>query len=440
MPVPPDTLPLNRGAVTRREALRSGVASTLAAARVLAPSLFVGCSLGIPPRAPTVRIGLLHSQTGPLAIGSTSLRDVELDAVERFNAAGGVLGHRIDPRAPDPRSRTDLFPKRAAALLDDGAVALFGCWSSASRKAVLPIVEERDSLLFYPVQYEGNETSRNVIYGGQVPNQQVLPALDWLRSAPGGERKKFFLLGSDYVYPRTTNFIVRKWLAGTGVEIVGEEYVSLDSEDFAPLVARIRERGADCILNTVNGSGNIALFASLAEAGIDPAKLPLVSTSVSEDDLRSMPAAHVAGHWVLSSYFQTVDTLANADWMAGFRGEFGQNRVFGDSMEAAWCLIHLWKEAVEKAGSFATEAVRQVFAGGIGFDGPGGKMTIDPATQHATKYFRLGRVRPDRLCDVVVSSDGPLAPDPYPQIAFPGWKCDWTKEGLQPGPEVAIDG
>ena len=440
MPVPPDTLPLNRGAVTRREALRSGVASTLAAARVLAPSLFVGCSLGIPPRAPTVRIGLLHSQTGPLAIGSTSLRDVELDAVERFNAAGGVLGHRIDPRAPDPRSRTDLFPKRAAALLDDGAVALFGCWSSASRKAVLPIVEERDSLLFYPVQYEGNETSRNVIYGGQVPNQQVLPALDWLRSAPGGERKKFFLLGSDYVYPRTTNFIVRKWLAGTGVEIVGEEYVSLDSEDFAPLVARIRERGADCILNTVNGSGNIALFASLAEAGIDPAKLPLVSTSVSEDDLRSMPAAHVAGHWVLSSYFQTVDTLANADWMAGFRGEFGQDRVFGDSMEAAWCLINLWKVAVEEAGSFATEAVRQVFAKGIGFDGPGGRVTIDPATQHATKYFRLGRVRPDRLCDVVVSSDGPLAPDPYPQVAFPGWKCDWRKGGLEPGPEVSIDG
>lgn len=440
MPVPPDTQPLNRGAVTRRETLRSGVAATLAAARVLAPSLFVGCSLGIPPRAPTVRIGLLHSQTGPLAIGSTSLRDVEVDAVERFNAAGGILGFSIDPRAPDPRSRTDLFPKRAATLLDEGAVALFGCWSSASRKAVLPIVEERDSLLFYPVQYEGNESSRNVIYGGQVPNQQVLPALDWLRSGPGGERKKFFLLGSDYVYPRTTNFIVRKWLAGTGVEIVGEDYVSLDRKDFAPVVARIRERGADCILNTVNGSGNIALFAALAEAGIDPEKVPLVSTSVSEDDLRSMPAAHSAGHWVLSSYFQTVDTPANAAWMAGFRSEFGEDRVFGDSMEAAWCLINLWKVAVEQAGSFATEAVRQVFAAGIGFDGPGGRMTIDPATHHATKYFRMGRVRPDRLCDVVVSSDGPLAPDPYPQVAFPGWKCDWTKGGLQPGPEVSIDG
>lgn len=440
MPVPSDTHPLNRGAVTRREAIRSGAAATLAASRLLALSLFVGCSLGIPPRAPTVRIGLLHSQTGPLAIGSTSLRDVELDAVERFNAAGGILGFSIDPRAPDTRSRTDLFPKRAATLLDDGAVALFGCWSSASRKAVLPIVEERDRLLFYPVQYEGNESSRNVIYGGQVPNQQVLPALDWLRSGPGGERKKFFLLGSDYVYPRTTNFIVRKWLAGTDAEIVGEEYFSLDTKDFAPVVARIRERGADCILNTVNGSGNIAMFAALAEAGFNPAKLPMVSTSVSEDDLRSMPAAHSAGHWVLSSYFQTVDTPANAAWMAGFRSEFGEDRVFGDSMEAAWCLINLWKVAVEQAGSFATEAVRQVFAAGIGLDGPGGRMTIDPATQHATKHFRLGRVRLDRLCDVVVSSDGPLAPDPFPQVAFPGWKCDWTKGGLEPGPEVSIDG
>ena len=440
MPVPPDNLSHNRGALSRRQALRSGVAATLAASRVLAPSLFVGCSLGIPPRAPTVRIGLLPSQTGPLAIGSTSLRDVELDAVERFNAAGGILGYSIDPRAPDPRSRTELFPKRATTLLDDGAVALFGCWSSASRKAVLPLLEERDSLLFYPVQYEGNETSRNVIYGGQLPNQQVLPALDWLRSGPGGERKKFFLLGSDYVYPRTTNFIVRKWLAGTDATITGEEYLPIDQVDFSPVVARIRERGADCILNTVNGAGNIALVAALAEAGVDPAKVPLVSTSLSEDDLRSMPAAHISGHWLLSSFFQTVDTPANAAWMAGFRREFGQDRVFGDSMEAAWCLINLWKTAVEKAGSFATEAVRQVFAGGIGFDGPGGKMTIDPATQHATKYFRLGRVRPDRLCDVVVSSDGPLAPDPYPQVAFPGWRCDWTKGGLQPGPEVSIDG
>lgn len=441
MPLPPDPLSPRPGAgLSRRGALRSGAASTLAASRFLAPSLFVGCSLGIPPRAPQVRIGLLHSQTGPLAIGSTSLRDVEVDAVERFNAAGGILGYSIDPRAPDPRSRTDLFPKRAATLLDDGAVALFGCWSSASRKAVLPLVEERDSLLFYPVQYEGNESSRNVIYGGQVPNQQVLPALDWLRSGPGGERKKFFLLGSDYVYPRTTNFIVRKWLAGADAEVVGEEYVPLDTKDFAPVVARIRESGADCILNTVNGAGNIALHAAFAEAGIDPAKVPLVSTSVSEDDLRSMPASHVAGHWVLSSYFQTVDTPANAAWMAGFRSEFGHDRVFGDAMEAAWCLINLWKTAVEKAGSFAAEAVRQVFSTGIGFDGPGGRMTIDPATQHATKHFRLGRVRSDRLCDVVVSSDGPIAPEPYPQVAFPGWKCDWTKGGLQRGPEVSIDG
>ena len=443
MPVPPDTLsrlPCRGARLSRRGALQSGVAATLAASRVLAPSLFVGCSLGIPPRVPTVRIGLLHSQTGPLALGSTSLRDVELDAVERFNAAGGVLGYHIDPRAPDPRSRTELFPKRAASLLDDGAVALFGCWSSASRKAILPLLKKRDSLLFYPVQYEGTETSRNVIYGGQVPNQQVLPALDWLRSGPGGERKKFFLLGSDYVYPRTTNFIVRKWLALTDATIVGEEYLPFDQVDFAPVVARIVDSGADCILNTVNGAANIALFAALARAGVDRAKIAVVSTSLSEDDLRSMPAADSAGHWLLSSYFQTVDTPANAAWMTGFRREFGQDRVFGDSMEAAWCLIQLWKAAVEKAGSFATEAVRQVFAGGIGFDGPGGRMTIDPATQHATKYFRLGRVRPDRLCDVVVSSDGPLAPDPYPQIAFPGWKCDWTQGGLQPGPEVSIDG
>lgn len=424
---------------TRRTALRGGMTATLAASRLLAPSLFVGCSLGIPPRAPEVTIGLLHSQTGPLAIGSTSVRDIETHAVERFNAAGGILGHRVTVRSPDTRSRSELFPRRASDLLDAGAVALFGCWSSASRKAVLPIVEDRDAILFYPVQYEGNESSRHVVYGGQVPNQQVLPAIDWLASEAGGSRRKVFLIGSDYVYPRTTNFLAKKWFAAKGMAIVGEEYFPLDQVDFAPVVDRIVERGADCILNTINGESNIHLFENLA-ARLPSAQVPMVSTSLSEDELRSVPGGLAAGHFVLSNYFQTIDSPANREWMAGFRKEFGHDRVFGDAMQSAWCLIHLWKDAVEKAGSFAAEVVREAFSSGLSFAGPGGPVTLDPATQHCTRYFRLGRIRRDHLCDVVRSSEEPLAPDPYPQIAFPGWKCDWTKGGLQRGPEVTIDG
>lgn len=424
----------------RRAALRDGMGATLAAARLLAPSLFVGCSLGIPPRSPTALVGLLHSQTGALSSGSTSLRDVEMHAIERINAAGGLLGHRLEIRAPDTRSRTALFPRRAEALLDEGAVALFGCWSSASRKAILPILEARETLLFYPVQYEGNETSRNVVYGGQVPNQQVLPAIDWLASAAGGARKRVYLVGSDYVCPRTTNLIARRWFADEGIEVVGEEYLDLDQEDFDAVAKRIVASAADCILNTVNGSGNVPLFGALKQAGVDPVKVPMVSTSLSEDELRSVPRGEADGHWVLSSYFQTVDTPANREWMAGFRSEFGRDRVFGDTMESAWNLIHLWKAAVERAGSFATDAVRQAFASGLVFDGPGGLIRLDPATQHCTKFFRLGRIRRDRLCDVVLASEEPIDPDPYPQSVFPGWKCDWTKGGLERGPEVPIDG
>lgn len=426
--------------IPRRAALGRGAAATLAASRALAPSLFVGCSLGIAPRGPTVTVGLLHSQTGPLAIGSMSVRDVEIHAVERFNESGGILGRRVELRSPDTRSRTDLFPRRAERLLDEGVVALFGVWTSSSRKALLPVLEERDALLFYPVQYEGNESSRNVVYGGQVPNQQVLPAIDWLASAAGGGRKRMFLVGSDYVYPRTTNLLVRAWAKARGIEIVGEEYFPLDEKDFTALVGRVGASGADCVLNTVNGSGNIALFAALDSAGVEPAAVPVVSTSLSEDEFRSMPRGRGAGHLILSNYFQTVDTPANREWMDGFRASFGYDRVFGDAMESAWSLIHLWKAAVEKAGSFAVDAVRQAFADGLSFAGPGGPVALDPATQHCTRHFRLGRIRRDRLCDIVVSSEAPLPPDPYPQEVFPGWKCDWTKGGLERGPEVPIDG
>ena len=248
--------------IPRRQALRDGTAATLAAARLLAPALFVGCTSGVGPRSRTVSVGLLHSQTGPLAIGATGLRDVELHAFERINAAGGILGRTVEVRAPDPRSRPDLFVKRARQLLDGGAVALFGCWTSLARKAVLPVVEEARRLLFYSVQYEGNESSPYCVYGGMVPNQQIMPALDWLASAEGGGRRKLFLVGSDYVFPRTANFIARKYLAGKDLEAVGTAYVPLGDRDFGAVVKRIRESGADCVLNTVNGDSNLGLFAA----------------------------------------------------------------------------------------------------------------------------------------------------------------------------------
>jgi len=422
---------------SRRRAL--GTAATLAAARSLAPALFAGCSVA-PLHQPAVTVGLLHSQTGPLAISATGLRDIELHAFEQINAAGGLLGRKVELLAPDPRSRPELFVKRAEQLLDAGSVAVFGCWTSLSRKAVLPLFEQAKKLLLYSVQYEGNESSPYVVYGGSLPNQQILPTIDWLTGADGGGKNKIFLLGSDYIYPRTANFIAKKYLKSKGLTPAGEAYLPLGARNFSPVVQRILESGADCVLNTVNGDSNLGLFQALADAQVDPARIPVVSTSIAEDELRSLLPAQVRGHLCVSSYFQSLDTEANRGWIAGFRKEFGYDRVTGDPMEPDWCLVHLWKQAVQKAGSFETEAVRQAFREGLEFAGPGGRVRLDPRTQHTTKYFRVGRIRGDRQFDIVHSSAEPLPPEPYPQLAFPGWSVDWTKGGLTRGAEVDIDG
>ena len=441
---PPPTQPTfaatPRRAISRRRAVTEGAAATFAAARLLAPALFAGCSLGVASRSRAVPVGLLHSQTGTMAISATSLRDVQLFAIEKINTAGGVLGYQLEARSPDPRSRPELFVKRAGQLLDLGAAAVFGCWTSVSRKVVLPLFEERNKLLFYAVQYEGNESSKNVVYGGGVPNQQILPALDWLMSAEGGLKKRVYLLGSDYVFPRTANFVAKKYLKSKNLKPAGEDYYPLGHADFTSAVKAIVDSGADCVLNTINGNSNLAFFAALSAAKVDPAKLTVVSTSIAEDELRSLLPRQVKGHLAVAGYFQSLPTEENRRWVADFRNEFGFDRVTGDAMESAFCLVHLWKKAVEKAGSFDTTAVRQAFADGIEFDGPGGKIRLDPKNQHCTKYFRVGRIRDDRQFDIVYSSDAPIEPDPYPQIAFPGWSCDWTKGGITRGAEVDING
>jgi urea transport system substrate-binding protein len=428
--------------VTRRQGLGAGAAATLAAARALAPALFTGCSLGLPARARPIMLGLLHSQTGTLAISETSVRDAEILAIEEINAAGGVLGRPLDFRCPDPKSRSaDLFPKRARHLCEeDDVAAIFGCWTSTSRKAVIPVCAEFDRLLFYPVQYEGNESASHCVYGGSVPNQQILPAVDWLLSSAGGPRRRIFLVGSDYVFPRTANFIVKKHLAARGIEPVGEAYFPLGHRQFRGVVEMIGASRADAVLSTVNGDSNVALFEEFAAAGIDPEKVPVISTSIGEDELRHLAPGQVAGHYAASSYFQSVATESNGDWVGRFRREFGYDRVTSDPMEAASTLVHAWKAAVERAGSLDTAAVRQALSAGIEVPGPGGPFRIDPKTQHALKRFRLGRIRPDRQFDIVHESAATIEPDPYPQSAFPGWKCDWTKGGLERGPEVRIDG
>ena len=438
-----DTTESVTGGITRRDCLqRSGLGLMLGSLANLAPLMFAGCDLvKVRPPRKKVKVGLLHSQTGKMAISETALRNMELFAIEEINEAGGVLGFEIDPVVLDGRSSNAVFSKQAKKLLEDQeVVAVFGCWTSSSRKAVLPIFEESDRLLFYPVQYEGNESSKNIIYTGATPNQQILPAIDWLLSEAGGSRKRIALIGSDYIFPRTANLIINTYLHSKGIEGLKPEYLPLKAtnEDVAAAVGRIVKSGADAIFSTINGETNIEFYRQLLDQGITADKVPVIATSVGEEELRNIRPVYVQGHYAAWSYFQSIDSKRNQDFVSRFQREYGYDRVIGDPMEAAYTSVYLWKQAVEKAGNFETANVRKAIQSGIPFEAPGGTIHVDPKTQHTFMHFRLGRIRKNRQFDIVHQSNEPIAPEPYPQFVFPGWHCDWTADGLTRGPEVLI--
>ncbi len=435
------TLKNRHGALTRRQVLRrGGGAIGLVAAAPLAPLMLAGCDEQSPPEQDVVKVGILHSQTGTMAISEISLVDMEIMAIEEINAAGGVLGRKIVPVIEDARSRSDdIFPKKATQLLtEDKVAAVFGCWTSSSRISVLPVFEEYNGLLFYPLQYEGNECSRNIIYTGLAPNQQIIPAIQWLASGAGGGRRRFYLLGSDYIYPRTANLIARKYAEDAGAEILGEAYTALGERDYSGIVDEIVALNPDIIFSTLNGDTNVYFYRELSARGILPQQLPVFATSVGEDELRGLLPAHVEGHLAGWSYFQSVDTPANRSFVARFQAEHGEDRVVSDPMEAAYSQVYLWKLAVEKAGSFDVDRVLQAFGDGIEFEAPGGRIMVDPKTHHTYKPFLIGRIRQDRQFDIVYETPEWIAPEPYPQLVFPGWQCDWTGSGITAGEKVII--
>jgi urea transport system substrate-binding protein len=440
--------------MTRRELLRNaGKASvTLAAAQALAPFWLAGCSNG--PTGGTgktakpasasggggpIKVGILHSLTGTMAISETSLKDVELMAIDEINAAGGVLGQKVEAIVEDPESKfTTVFPEKAKKLLlKDEVAAVFGCWTSVSRKNVLPVFEENNGMLFYPVQYEGNECSKNVVYTGAAPNQQILPAVEWLMSKDGGSKKKFYLLGSDYIFPRTANLIIVKYLESKGLKPVAEEYTPLGHLEYANVVQAIKKTEPDVIFSTINGDSNVNFYNELAAQGITADKIPVVAVSVGEDELRGLDPAKVKGHLAAWNYFQSIDTPKNKEFVKKFQDKYGKDRVTDDPIEAAYMMVYFWKMAVEKAGSTEVDKVREAFKSNIEFDAPGGKVKLDPKTQHTYKPFLMGKIRDDKQFDVVYRTPL-LEPIPYPPVAFPGWGCDWTKGGVTKGAAVKV--
>lgn len=358
----------------------------------------------------TIKVGILHSLSGTMAISESAVHDAELLAISEINAAGGVLGKQLEAVIEDGASDWPTFAEKAGKLLQNDEVAVvFGGWTSASRKAMLPVFEGNNGLLFYPIQYEGLESSPNIFYTGATTNQQIVPAIEYLLDQG---KTKFFLLGSDYVFPRTSNLIINKQLEAAGLTAVGEEYTPLGHTEYSTVIAKIREADPDVVFNTLNGDSNVAFFKQLKDVGISAEDLPTVSVSVAEEEITGIGAENITGHLVAWNYFQTTDTPANAEFVAAFKAMYGDDRVTDDPIEAGYFGVYLWAAAVEAAGSTDVAAVKEA-AKGISFEAPGGMVTIHDTNQHVSKTVRIGSVRADGQVDEIWNSGSPVVPDPY---------------------------
>ena len=368
---------------------------------------FISCSEN---KKKTVKVGLLHSLTGTMAISEIAVRDAELLAIEEINAAGGILGCQIKVVEEDGKSNPRMFAEKARKLLmEDKVATIFGCWTSDSRKAVQPVVEDLYGLLWYPVQYEGFEASPNIMYMGASPNQQVVPAIDFCTEKLG---KRMYLIGSDYVFPHTCNAIIKSQLKHLGGTCVAEVYVPMHEADFSKIVKEIKELKPDVIINTLNGSSNQSFFSQLKYSGLDAEDIPVMSFSVSESEIKSIGADKLKGHYLAWNYFESTATAKNTRFVANFKKEFGDNIAVGDPEEAAYNAVNLWASACARAGSFDVEAVR-IAAKGISYIAPEGIVTIDGSNQHLYKIIRIGKIDERGQVEELYSSTAPVKPDPY---------------------------
>ncbi|MBB3037519.1 urea ABC transporter substrate-binding protein [Hoyosella altamirensis] len=358
----------------------------------------------------TIKVGSLNSLSGTMAISEVTVRDSIRLAVEEINADGGVLGKQIQVVGEDGASDPATFAEKAEKLIrQDCVAAVFGGWTSASRKAMLPVFEDNNSLLYYPVQYEGLEASPNIFYSGATTNQQIVPALDYLKEQ-GTE--SLYLVGSDYVFPRTANSVIKAYAEANGIEILGEDYTPLGSTDFSTIVNKVRTAGADAVFNTLNGDSNVAFFREYSNAGLTAEAMPVVSVSIAEEEVGGIGVQNIEGQLTAWNYYQTVDTPENQTFVAAYKERFGDNKPTSDPMEAAYTSVYLWKESVEQAESFDVADV-QAAAGGVSFAAPEGTVTINGDNNHITKTSRIGVINSDGLIDTVWESDGPIDPDPY---------------------------
>ena len=359
----------------------------------------------------TIKVGILHSLSGTMAISETTLKDVMLMLIEKQNEEGGVLGKMLEPVVVDPASDWPLFAEKARELIEvEGVAATFGCWTSVSRKSVLPVFEELNSLLFYPVQYEGEESSKNVFYTGAAPNQQAIPAVDYLMEEEGVER--WVLAGTDYVYPRTTNKILEAYLKDKGVadEDLMINYTPFGHADWQTIVADIKAFGSagkkTAVVSTINGDANVPFYKELGNQGIAAEDIPVVAFSVGEEELAGIDTEPLVGHLAAWNYFMSVESDENDDFIEGWHAFIGdEDRVTNDPMEAHYIGFNMWVEAVEKAGTTDPDAVIDSIVGVTVPNLSGGYSAMMP-NHHITKPVLIGEIQDDGQFDIVYETPG----------------------------------
>jgi urea transport system substrate-binding protein len=388
-----------------------------------------------------IKVGILHSLSGTMAISETSLKDVALMTIDEINAKGGVLGRKLEAVVVDPASNWPLFAEKARELLTkDKVAATFGCWTSVSRKSVLPVFEELNGLLFYPVQYEGEESSYNVFYTGAAPNQQAIPATEYVMSKEGGEAKRFVLLGTDYVYPRTTNKILRYFLQSKGVAEadIMEKYTPFGFTDYQTIVAEVKRFAAGkrtAVISTINGDSNVPFYKELGNQGVKAEDIPVVAFSVGEEELRGIDTTPLVGHLAAWNYFMSIDNPENKAFIEKWKAYVAKNnlpggdkRVTNDPMEATYIGIKMWAQAVAQAGTTDVDAVRQAVAGQVVKAPSGFDAKMDEKNHHLVKPVFIGEVQSNGQFQVVWKTPGPVRAMPWSPFVPDSAKkvADWT--------------
>lgn len=386
-------------------------------------------------RSPIV-VGILHSRTGPMAVSETAMIDAEVLALEEINRAGGLLGRPVRWVIADGASDWPTFAREAERLIRDEHVSvIFGCWTSACRKGVLPVVEAADHLLVYPMAYEGMEQSPNIVYTGAAPNQQITPAVQWCHDVLGARR--FFLVGSDYIWPRCVNAIIGDHFKGIGDHVVGEEYIPFGGTAVDELVKRIAAAKPDVILSSVVGDSAIAFARGLRAAGIRPEQTPVVTFAIGENELATATGVDMVGDYAAWNYFQSIDRPENRAFVAAFQEAYGADRTTSDVMVAAYDSVRLWAQAVREAGTAAVGQVRSALRH-QSLAAPEGIIAVDPETQHTWRPVFIGRIRADGQFDIVWSSRTAVRPVPFPLSRsrseweelvtglYQGWGGRWT--------------